>query len=99
MTLLSARGLIKAYGTQTLFSDLELTLSEGDRVGLLGVNGAGKSTLLRIFAGLEPADEGVVDRRRGARILFLEQEPELPAESTAQALVEDGLTAWNRTRN
>ena len=67
MTLLSARGLVKAYGTQTLFSGLELTLSEGDRVGLLGVNGAGKSTLLRILAGLEPADEGVVDRRRGAR--------------------------------
>jgi ATP-binding cassette subfamily F protein uup len=94
VTLLSARALVKAYGAATLFEGATVTLDEGDRVGLLGVNGSGKSTLLRILAGLEPADGGVVDRRRGARILYLPQEPVLDPDATARAIALEGLTEW-----
>ena len=87
MPVISARGLAKAYGPQTLFTGLALTVRSGEKVGLLGVNGAGKSTLLRVLAGIEPADEGVVDRRRDASILYLSQEPELDPELTPRALV------------
>jgi ATP-binding cassette subfamily F protein uup len=94
VTILSARALTKTYGPQTLFRDLALTITEGDRVGLLGVNGSGKSTLLKVLAGLEPYDGGVIDRRRGARISYLPQEPELRAEANAREVASEGLVDW-----
>jgi ATP-binding cassette subfamily F protein uup len=92
--VLSARGVSKAYGPQTLFSNVSLTVTRGERVGLLGVNGTGKSTLLRVLAGVEPADEGTIDRRREATILFLEQEPKLDPKKTPHQIVEEGLSEW-----
>jgi ATP-binding cassette subfamily F protein uup len=94
VSLLSGRGLEKAFGAHTLFRDVDITINPGDRVGILGVNGAGKSTLLQVLAGVIPVDRGVIDRRRDARILYLEQEPELPAGKSAFEVVEGGLGAW-----
>jgi ATP-binding cassette subfamily F protein uup len=94
VTVLSARTLTKAYGPQTLFTDVSVTIEEGDRVGLLGINGSGKSTLLRVLAGLEPCDTGVIDRRKGARVLYLPQEPELEPLATARAIALEGLADW-----
>jgi ATP-binding cassette subfamily F protein uup len=98
MPVLSARGLAKAYGARTLFEGLSLTIARGQRVGLLGDNGAGKSTLLRVLAGLEPADAGVVERRRDARVMVLSQEPVLDDTLTARATIELGLAAWSTAK-
>lgn len=95
MPIVSARNLSKSYGPQALFTDISLTVRTRERVGLLGANGAGKSTLLRVLAGLEAADSGTIDRRRGARILYLAQEPVLEADATPRQLVEQGLSAWH----
>jgi len=94
VTILSARNLTKAYGPQTLFRDISLTITEGDRIGLLGVNGSGKSTLLKVLAGIEPIDAGVIDKRRGARIAYLPQEPELRPEANARQVASEGLVDW-----
>ncbi len=99
MTILSARALAKAYGPQTLLTNVALTVSAEDRVGLLGVNGTGKSTLLRILAGTEPADTGTIDRRRDARILYLPQEPEMDPSFSARAVVESGLIEWHAAKS
>jgi ATP-binding cassette subfamily F protein uup len=93
--VVSARNLSKTYGPQTLFEDISLTVRSGERVGLLGANGAGKSTLLRVLAGLETADTGTIDRRRGASILYLSQEPVLDDNATPRQLVEQGLAEWH----
>ena len=98
MVLLAAHKLSKAYGPQVLFTDVEITISEGDRIGLLGVNGAGKSTLLKCIGGLEPSDGGNIERQRGASILFLEQEPELPPDVAARTWVEGGLAEWSAAK-
>jgi ATP-binding cassette subfamily F protein uup len=73
------------HGDRTLFADLSLTVTDGDRVGVVGINGTGKSTLLRVLAGLEQASAGHIRRGRGVRIGYLEQEPSLPAGSVRAA--------------
>ncbi len=73
---LSAVGL--AQPDKVLFSDVDVTISKGDRVAVVGVNGSGKTTLLRIMTGALAPDSGDVRFGRGARIVSLEQDPVLP---------------------
>src|SRR6266508_407308 len=93
--VISARNISKAYGPQTLFGNVSLTIAGGERVGLLGPNGTGKSTLLRVLAQSEPPDEGTLDRQRDARILFLAQEPTLDGQATPRRIVQGGLADWH----
>jgi ATP-binding cassette subfamily F protein uup len=82
VTLLRAANLSLAFGARTLFADLDLVVEEGERVGLIGVNGSGKSTLMKILAGALQPDSGEIQRRRGASVTYLPQEPEFPAGAT-----------------
>lgn len=69
-----------------LLRDFSLTISSGDRIGVVGINGVGKSTLLRIIAGdLEP-DSGNIRRGRGVQVGFLEQIPHVPSGTVRGAL-------------
>jgi ATP-binding cassette subfamily F protein uup len=77
---------------RALFEGLSLSVSDGDRIGVVGVNGTGKSTLLRIIAGSDLPDEGQVRRGRGARVGFLEQVPVLPP-GTVRSAVGEGWEA------
>src|SRR3954469_16126975 len=69
-----------------LFEELSLTVSSGDRLGVVGRNGSGKSTLLRVLSGESNPEEGAVRRGRGVRIGFLDQRPELPAGTVRAAV-------------
>ncbi len=71
---------------RALFAHLSVTVSTGDRLGVVGINGTGKSTLLRVLAGLLEPDGGVVRRGRGARTVFLDQTPVLPAGTVRDAV-------------
>ena len=71
---------------RTLLRDLGLTISTGDRIGVVGINGAGKSTLLRIVAGDLAPDGGNITRGRGVTVGFLEQIPHLPEGTVREAL-------------
>ncbi len=94
MVIISARGIGKAFGAKTLFVSADLTVSDGDRIGVVGINGTGKSTLLKILAGAESSDHGVIERRRDGDILYLPQEPRLDKTKSPRAIVAEGLTAW-----
>jgi len=72
--MLTAHHLSKSYGIHTVLKDISFSVSDGDRLGLIGPNGCGKSTLLRILAGLEAPDAGTVGRTRpGLRLGYLPQ--------------------------
>jgi ATP-binding cassette subfamily F protein uup len=71
---------------RTLFEGLSLTVSDGDRIGVVGINGTGKSTLLRLVAGVDRPLEGTVLRGSGARVGFLDQHPVLPSGTVREAV-------------
>ena len=68
MILLDATDLAATRPGRSLFEHLSLTLSTGDRLGLVGINGTGKSSLLRVLAGRAQPEHGTVRRGRGARV-------------------------------
>ncbi len=71
-----------------LFADLSVTLSSGDRIGVVGLNGTGKSTLLRVLGGVDDPESGSVRKGRSVRVGILEQRPVLPAGSVRRAVGE-----------
>ncbi len=75
-----------------LFVDLSLTVSSGDRIGVVGLNGSGKSTLLRVLGGLSAPEAGRVRRGRDVRVGFLDQRPEL-VPGTVRGAVGEGWEA------
>ncbi len=75
-TPLRAEGLSKSYGSQEVFTDVDLAIDRGSKVVVLGLNGAGKTTLLRILAGIERPDTGEVLPGHGLKIGYYAQEHE-----------------------
>ncbi len=75
--LLQLRDIALTFGGTPLLDGVELSVSAGERVCLVGRNGSGKSTLLRIAAGLVEADRGTRFLQPGATIRYLPQEPDL----------------------
>lgn len=75
MNLLTMNQISKAHTDKVLFNDLEFSLNEGEKVGLIGINGTGKTTLLRIMAGLEFPDQGTVVKGNNVQICYLPQNP------------------------
>ena len=79
------------FGGTPLLEGVELSVSAGERVCLVGRNGSGKSTLLKITAGLVEPDAGERFVQPGASVRYLPQEPDLFAYPTTLAYVESGL--------
>lgn len=79
---LDAHGLTRRIGDRVLFSNLALSIAEGQRVGFVARNGTGKTTILNILAGVEAPDEGEVVLRDGLRIGYLPQSVEVPEGNT-----------------
>jgi ATP-binding cassette subfamily F protein uup len=90
LSLISLTGAGKDTGIRTLFENLSLHVSEGDRLGLIGPNGAGKSTLLKVLAGQEPLGSGERWVLPRARVVLVSQEPELDPERTVLDQVFQG---------
>jgi ATPase subunit of ABC transporter with duplicated ATPase domains len=72
--MIAVTHLVKAYGSQVLFADVNVQLNPGCRYGLVGANGSGKSTLLRIIAGNEEQSEGLVAVPKRLRLGVLSQD-------------------------
>ncbi|MGC5327480.1 ABC-F family ATP-binding cassette domain-containing protein [Brevibacillus sp. SYSU BS000544] len=97
MNVVTAEGLTKSYGEKVLFKDISFAISEGQRIGIIGVNGTGKSTLLQILAGKETADAGKVTHANHFRIEFLPQTPEFDPTSSVLEQVFHGDSPLMKT--
>ncbi len=92
--LLMAKNLAKSFGDRVLFKGLDLTLSPGSRVGLMGKNGTGKTTLLKVLAGIIEQDMGTRKYADDLKLVYFDQHREqLPNHLTlAEALCPNGDT-------
>jgi ATP-binding cassette subfamily F protein uup len=86
MICLDLSGVTLERADKVLFAGLDLTVSRGDRIAVVGVNGSGKTSLLRVMSGELAPDSGAVRIGRGARITMLDQDPVLPPGTVAQHL-------------
>ncbi|WP_252973954.1 ABC-F family ATP-binding cassette domain-containing protein [Janibacter melonis] len=75
-TPLRASGLSRSYGSQEIFTDVDLAIDRGSKVVVLGLNGAGKTTLLRMLAGVDAPDTGQVEPGHGLKLGYYAQEHE-----------------------
>lgn len=82
MKTISVENLMKTYGEKTLFDEISFTVSEGQKIGLLGVNGTGKSSLLKIIAGSESADDGKIIAPKDYVISYLPQHEDFDTKQT-----------------
>jgi len=73
MNLISLENICKSYGEKVLLNNISLSISEGEKIGLIGINGTGKSTLLRIVAGAESYDNGSIITANKLTVNFLSQ--------------------------
>lgn len=90
MHVLTLENIAKAYSDKTLFDDINFSINDTDKIGLIGVNGTGKSTLLKIIAGVEYPDKGQVLTMKNIRIGYLSQSPDFDLEATVLEQVFQG---------
>lgn len=74
--LLQVENLTKSFGVNSLFDDINFTINEGNKVGLIAKNGTGKSTLLSIIAGDDTPDDGKLIFKNDVTIGYLKQLPQ-----------------------
>jgi ATP-binding cassette subfamily F protein uup len=82
MNILSAEKISKSYSEKVLFKDISIGISEGEKIGLIGINGTGKSTLLKVIAGIEPSDTGRIIYSNNLKIDYLAQSPDFESGTT-----------------
>ena len=88
------QGLSKTYpGNRKILEDINLSFYPDAKIGVLGVNGSGKSTLLRIMAGIDTEFSGEAWAAEGARVGYLEQEPQLDARKSVRENVMEGVAS------
>ncbi|MCY3028944.1 ABC-F family ATP-binding cassette domain-containing protein [Aerococcus sp. JJEM-2022a] len=73
MIVLQGSKLMRRFGSDILFQDVQMTIQDNSRTALVGRNGTGKSTLLKILAGIEEPDQGQVTRAKGKTIAYMDQ--------------------------
>jgi ATP-binding cassette subfamily F protein uup len=89
MSLLEIKKASLHYGTQVLLDSVDLKISKGQRICLMGRNGAGKSTLLKAISGQVELDEGEIWIKPGVRVARLEQDlPEADDVSVFDAVAQ-----------
>jgi ATP-binding cassette subfamily F protein uup len=87
MNLLSVEGISKSYGEKVIFRPISFGINKGQKIALIAKNGSGKTSILNIIAGEDTPDEGNVVFRKGTRIAYLAQEPNLDSKLTVEESV------------
>ncbi|CAJ1221089.1 ABC-F family ATP-binding cassette domain-containing protein [Limosilactobacillus fermentum] len=85
MLLLQTNDVLRRFGADVLFHNINLQVVDHARVALVGRNGAGKTTLLKMIAGITQPDEGTITKAKGLSIGYLAQDQGLDSENSIWA--------------
>ena len=87
MNLLSVENIAKSYGELVLFENISFGVNKDQKIALIAKNGDGKTSILNILSGKDVPDSGLVNYRKGVRVSFLEQEPDLNPDLTVEETI------------
>lgn len=96
--LLTLNQVSKGFLDEIVLKDINLSIQEGDHIGLLGVNGVGKTTLLNIMTGTLPYDTGTVSAKKDLSIGYLKQNESLNSQNTLEEEIRSALRTVYETR-
>lgn len=87
MNYLSVENISKSFGMRVLFENISFGINAGQKIGFVAKNGTGKTSLLNIIAGLDTPDSGNVAYRKGLKVAYLPQEPDLNPNLTVEETI------------
>lgn len=97
MNLFTMEHVTKSYTDRILLDDVDFSMNENEKIGVIGINGMGKSTLLKVVAGIEPCEQGKISMRNQLKMSFLPQTPVFEEGTTVLgAAVKGNVNELNR---
>lgn len=87
MNLLTVENISKSFGELVLFENLSFGVNKDQKIALIAKNGTGKTSILKMLSGSDAPDTGQVSYRKGIRVSFLEQEPDLNPDLTIEETI------------
>ena len=87
MNYLNVENISKSYGELELFSDISFSIHKDQKIAFVAKNGSGKSSILNILSGKDVPDSGQVVVRKGLRLAFLDQEPNLDSKLSIEETI------------
>mgnify|MGYP000032075477 CR=1 FL=1 len=87
MNLLTVENISKSYGELVLFSDISFGINKDQKIALIAKNGTGKTSILNIMSGKDATETGQITMRKGIKMAFLEQEPDLDPNLTIEETI------------
>ena len=97
MNLFTMEHVTKSYTDRILLDDVDFSMNENEKIGVIGINGMGKSTLLKVVAGIEPCEQGKISMRSQLKMSFLPQTPVFEEGITVLgAVVKGNVDELNR---
>jgi len=91
--MIQLKGVEMSFGVQVLYREVDASIDERDRIGLVGPNGSGKTTLLKLIQGVVQPEKGEIKRKRGISIAYL---PQTKVVLEDRSVLEETLSAFTR---
>lgn len=97
MNLLTMEHITKSYTDRILLDDVDFSINENEKIGVIGINGMGKSTLLKVAAGIESCEAGKISMGTSIKMCYLPQTPVFEEGATVlQAAIAGNVDELNR---